>query len=383
MIALPRPAMMTARSAHASTRPVHVNFVIDRLSRAGTETQLLALLAGLDRTKVCPSLTLLDGTDAESQALLPHDCPVRCLGIRSLRSLGTLTKLAALVRFWREQRTDIVQTYFLDSTYVAVPLAKLCGIRRVVRVRNNTGYWLNRPHRLLGKIMGRCASTTLTNSHDGATALRHAEQLPRSRVHVLENGVDLDRFAMVQPPFQTSSIRIGAVANLRPVKNMDGLLRSATALHARFPHVTWAIAGDGEQRASLQAQIDAAGLRACCTLLGSTRDVPSFLASVDIAVLPSHAESMSNALLEYMAAGRTIVATNVGANATLIRHEREGLIVPPHDDAALTQSIGRLLENPTWGRTLADAARQRAAAEYSRATMLQRFEHFYRQLLHS
>ena len=86
---------------------------------------------------------------------------------------------------------------------------------------------------------------------------------------------------------------------------------------------------------------------------------------------------MSNALLEYMAAGRAIVATDVGANSRLIRHEQEGLIVSSGDEAALGGAIRRFLHDPQLARGCALAARTRAASEFSRTAMVRRFEDFY------
>jgi glycosyltransferase involved in cell wall biosynthesis len=91
---------------------------------------------------------------------------------------------------------------------------------------------------------------------------------------------------------------------------------------------------------------------------------------------------MSNALLEYMASGRAIVATNVGANATLVRDGEHGLIVPPRDELALARSIERLLADPRLAVRLGAAARARVEAEYSRDAMRRRFETFYHDLIH-
>jgi hypothetical protein len=84
-------------------RPVRVCFLIDRLTRGGTETQVLALIRALDRRRVEPALVLLDGTDAESRSLEPDDCPVLRLGLRSLRRPTTLSAAATLARFWRSR----------------------------------------------------------------------------------------------------------------------------------------------------------------------------------------------------------------------------------------------------------------------------------------
>jgi L-malate glycosyltransferase len=369
------------RPGRPAPRPVSVCFVIDRLSRAGTEMQLLALLRNLNRTRVRPSLCLLNGTDPESQALLPSGCPTLELGLRSLLRPAAARAAARLAAFWRRHRVNVVQTYFLDSTYFAAPLARLCGVRHVVRVRNNAGYWLTGRHRWLGRLMGRVADVTLTNSEVAREAVVAAEGLPPGRVRVIENGVDGDRFATLHPPDTGGLIvRVGAVANLRPVKNIDGLIRVAADICRNDHRVRFEVAGDGGERPSLECQIRDAGLGGRFILRGPVADVAAFLGTLDVAVLPSHSESMSNALLEYMAGGRAIVATEVGANARLIRHGRDGLIVPPADDAALGRAIRQFLSEPGLARAMGAAARARAAAEFDRAATVGHFEAFLESL---
>jgi L-malate glycosyltransferase len=365
----------------ADRRPVSVCFVIDRLSRAGTETQLLALIRHLDRDRVRPSLCLLNGGTSDTRELMPSGCPALDLRLGRLASPAALIAAGRLAAFWRRNRVDVVQTYFLDSTYFAVPLARLCGIRHVVRVRNNVGYWLTGRHRWLGRHVGRLAGVTLTNSEDARDALIAAERLAPPRVRVFENGVDLDRFpALRRPDTSAAVVRVGAVANLRPVKNIDGLIEAADEVCRADPRVRFEVAGDGPERARLEQQIRVAGLSERFVLRGPVADVPRFLSGLDVAVLPSHSESMSNALLEYMAAGRAIVATDVGANSRLIRPDREGLVVSPSDSAALAGAICGLLHDPELARSLGAAARLRAESEFGRAAMVRRFEAFYESL---
>lgn len=359
-------------------RPVRVCFVIDRLSRAGTETQLLALIRSFDRSRVEPHLCLLDGTDELSRTLSPGDCPVLRLGVRTLAGPAAVAQGLWLANYLRRHRIDVVQTYFLDSTYFGVPVAKLGGVRRVVRVRNNLGYWLTPAHRWLGRLYGRLVDRTLTNSDQGRDALLQSDHLRPNTVDVLENGVDVDRFAGFPPPDTSRPVvRIGAVANLRPVKGLDVLVAAATRMR---PTVRFEVAGDGPQRPELERLIAGAGLGERFRLLGAVADVPAFLATLDIAVLPSRSEGMSNALLESMAAGRAIVATRVGANPRLLGDGEFGLLVEPEDPAALASAIERLLDDPILAARLGAAARKRAVAEFSRDTMRRRFEAYYHRL---
>ena len=181
----------------SNTDPVRVCFMIDRLSRAGTETQLLALLRTLDPQKIQPSLVLLDGEDDLSRALEPANCPVIRLGVRSLMSFGAANAARRLRMFWREQRPDILQLYFLDASYFGAPLAKLFGIPKVVRVQNNLGYWLTGTHRVLGRVLRPFVNVTLTNTPAGKHALIEREGYCPNRVEVLENGVDPARIQAV------------------------------------------------------------------------------------------------------------------------------------------------------------------------------------------
>jgi glycosyltransferase involved in cell wall biosynthesis len=355
--------------------PVRVCFLIDELATAGTETQLLALIRRLDRARVQPYLVLLRGDSPMSQALEPDDCPVLRLGVGSLRDPRTALRAMRFVSFlWRE-RIDVVQAYFPDSSYFGVPAAWLAGVRHRVRTRNNVGHWLTPLHRRLGRALNLLTTATIANCAAAKDALLAAEKPPAESVHVLENGVDLDRFLAI-PPAGERAACVGAVANLRPVKGLDVLIAAAT----RVPGVTFRVAGEGDERGPLQRQIREGGLEGRFHLCGAEKDVPLFLAGLDVAVLASRAEGMSNAVLEYMAAGRPIVATATGATPELIRDGIDGLLVPPGDAAALAGGILRLLNDRVLARRLGESARRRAEERYSRAAMVRRFEEFYTQL---
>jgi glycosyltransferase involved in cell wall biosynthesis len=361
------------------TRPNRVCYLIDGLTRAGTETQLLELIKSLDRRRVQPSLVLLNGDDALSRELTPHDCPVLTLGVNSLHSARALGAGAKLARFWRRERIDLVQTYFLDSTYFGVPLARISGVRRVVRVRNNLGHWLTPKHRALGRVMGRLVDATLTNCEQARTALLNAEGGSPRKVVVLENGVNSIPLAALRRE-QRAPRRIGAVANLRPVKGVAVLVQAAALLARRWPDVTFHVAGEGNQRVNLERLIERQGLSERFVLEGTVADIPKFLNSLDVFVLPSFAEGMSNALLEAMAAGRPIVATDVGANSHVLAKGQCGQLTPAGEPQRLADAIETLLSNPSAAWKLGESARRHVAAHYSREAMVNRFEDFYERL---
>jgi glycosyltransferase involved in cell wall biosynthesis len=371
--------------------PIRVCFLIDELATAGTETQLLALIRHLDRSRVQPYLVLLRGDRPSSRELEPADCPVLRLGVGSLRSVNTALRAMSFVSFlWRE-RIDVVQSYFPDSNYFGVPTAWLAGVPHRVRTRNNIGHWMTRGHRLLGRALNLFATATVANCDAARRALLADERPRRERVYVLENGVDLDRFLALPLPGATpvtdasgsSRAYVGAVANLRHVKGLDVFVRAASMLAERFPEVTFRIAGEGEQRGELEEQTRQLPLTGRFELPGKEADVPGFLKGLDVAVLASRSEGMPNAVLEYMAAGRPVVSTAVGAVPELISDGVHGLLVPPEDAGALAAAIARLLADRGLASRLAESARRRAVERYSRPAMVRRFEEFYTRLVYS
>jgi glycosyltransferase involved in cell wall biosynthesis len=365
----------------APRRPVRVCFLIDELTNAGTETQLLALIRGLDPRRVQPYLCLLRGQSELSRALEPDQCPVARLQVGSLRNPATLIKAWRFAWFLRRENIDILQVYFPDSTYFGVPLAWLARVPRIVRTRNNLGYWMTPWHRGLGRMCNRLTDALVANCDAARETVMNDEGMESERVVVLENGVDLSRFRSSEPRDPTLSRRVGVVANLRPVKGLDTFVRAASILKSAHPNLTFHIAGEGPLRPNLESMARERALGDRIVWEGSVTDIPRFLAGLDVTVLPSRSEGMSNALLEYMAAGKAIVATSVGGNSQLIENGIHGLLVPPDDPDALSAAVGHLLNDSDFANRLGQAARWRVEERFSREAMLRRFESFYVSLI--
>lgn len=372
-----RPAGPVA-TAPAHGRPVRVAFLIDRLAVAGTESQLVALIRRLDRRRVLPLLCLLDGEDELSRSLEP-DCPVLRLGVRGpLARPGVALKMLRLAEFLRRHRVEVLQMYFPDSTYVGAVAGLLAGVPHRVRARNNTGHWMTTAHRRLGRLVGRLLTATVANGEASRRSIIADQGAVPGSVVVLENGVDLERFpeGRAWTPRAGRQL-VGAVANLRAVKGLDVLVEAAARVVVAHPDAAFAVAGEGPERPVLERLIGELDLAGRFDLLGSMTEVPEFLSRLDVAVLSSRAEGMPNAVLEYMAAGRPIVATAVGDTPCLIEDEVHGLLVPPGDPGQLAGAIGRLLADPGLAARLGAAARRRAEERYSREAMVRRFEDFF------
>jgi glycosyltransferase involved in cell wall biosynthesis len=350
-------------SCTSSMKPMRVCFVIDRLSRAGTENQLLLTLKQLDRSLIEPYLCLLDGGDPASQELLPPDCQVLQLGVRRLVSAKAVSQAWRFWQFLRRERIDIVQTYFTDSTRFAAPIAKIAGVKSIFGSRRNIGHWMTPRDARIARFYNRFfIDKIIANSEAARQSAIEQEGIDPERVVVVPNSIDLERFKHI-PPWQPKPAgvprKVGMVGNLRPVKGPDLFIRAAHLVLQEHPDTQFEIAGDGDQ-APYQQLIDELGLTHNVRLLGSVTDVPAFLATLDVAVLPSRAEGLSNALMEYMAAGRPIVATDVGGNGELLDALSEKCCVSCSDHKQIFERINLFLGDRKEAASLAHLAKELA-----------------------
>jgi glycosyltransferase involved in cell wall biosynthesis len=348
-----------AISSHVPTaRPIRVCFVIDRLSRAGTENQLLLMIKQLDRDRITPYLCLLDGDDPMTRELLPEKCPVLQLGVRRLLSVGALRQAFEFWQFLRREKINVVQTYFPDSTRFAAPIAKVAGVNAVFGSRRNIGHWMTPRDVRIARFYNRFfIDRIVANSKAARESVIEQEGIGPDRVVVVPNGIDLNRFKHI-PPWQPKPSgvprKIGMVGNLREVKGPDLFIRAASLVLKDHPETQFEIAGAGDPT-HYQQLINELGITNSVCLRGPVSDVPSFLSTLDVAVLPSRAEGLSNALMEYMAAGRPIVATDVGGNGELICSGENGVLVDV-SAASLAIGISDMLNRPNIAASLSKSS---------------------------
>jgi glycosyltransferase involved in cell wall biosynthesis len=174
---------------------------------------------------------------------------------------------------------------------------------------------------------------------------------------------------------------VGAVSRLAWKKGMRHLLAAVPRLLEVLADLRVIIVGDGPLRSELAAQASALGVEKHIAFLGSRSDALELLSTFDVFVLPSEIEGMSNALLEAMAVGRPVVATDVGGNPEVVVDGETGFVVPPADPDRLAAAILKLLQAPDMAREMGAAGRQRVCEEYRVDVMVRRIENLYDSLL--
>jgi glycosyltransferase involved in cell wall biosynthesis len=277
----------------------------------------------------------------------------------------------------------------LWSNLLGVPAGRLAGVPVVISSRRDLGRhdWYEGKRRIwLRRIQNRC-HCILANATAIRDALISEDGFVPEKLRVIHNGIDVEKFRCtgdrkgVLP--QTGEGRlIVLVGNMHSeVKGHPSLIACASAVIAEFPSTQFVLVGDGGQRGKFEGLVQARGMGASFRFLGRRNDVAEILACCDIAVLPSLAEGLPNALLEYMAAGLPAVVSNVGGNAELVEDGVTGLLVPPRDSSALSNAILKLLRDSSLARRMANHGREFVERNFSFERMVEQVEDLYAELL--
>ena len=311
------------------------------------------------------------------------------LGMRSMWDPRGVRRFASLLR---ETRPDIVHTRTIRADLLGrVARAFGCSV-----INNIVNLYPDDCLVRLGPVAGRgvMAVTIATagavhmfvaNSSAVADNTTHAFRVPRRRVRVILDGIDVDPWAAAVPAdLSAHSIRDGdtvclTVARLHPQKGLTDLVEAASDVLRRRDDVRFVVAGGGPSRGVVEERIRASGLEGRVVLLGERRDVPALLARADLFVLPSRFEGLPTALIEAMAAGRPIVATSVGGNAEVVADGETGWIVPPERPHALAQAITEALDSDLGA--IGRNARRRAVQRFTADTMATAYAGLYEGMM--
>lgn len=352
--------------------------MINSLETGGSERQFAELSRSLDPTAFQLYLGCLQkrGTFLDAEGM-------RHFGLGgSLYRWRSMKSRYRVARFMRSADVAIAHAFDFYTNLMLIPAARLARIPVVIGSQRQLGDLLTPSQYRVQTAMFRWSDGVVCNSRIVGEALVR-DGVPQSKVVIIPNGLPDAAFAETEPAFEKRPgvLRIGMIARMNlKAKNHAVFLAAAARVAAKFPEAEFVLAGDGPLRPELEAQAVQLGLGESVKFLGDRRDVPAILASLDISVLPSASESLSNVILESMAAGVPVVATRVGGNPELV-NERTGLLVAPGDAEALAEGIERLLRDDSVRAQMSRDCRLFARTNFTSKQMRVRHEELYRELL--
>jgi glycosyltransferase involved in cell wall biosynthesis len=295
-----------------------------------------------------------------------------------------------LRRLVRDRAIDLVHAHDYKTDMLALLLTRTDRIGALSTVHGWTGHSMRERmcyYPADKRVLARFPRLIAVSNEIRQELARHGAD--PARITTVLNAIDHRRFrrdparvpaARAALGLAAGDIAIGAVGRLEPQKRFDLLIEAFAAVHATLPRTRLFIVGDGSQRASLQRQVDAAGLTEACTLAGHTADVVPAYHAFDLFVQSSDYEGTPNAVLEAMAFQTPIVATDAGGTAELVRHGEHGRIVPTGRVDRLIDAMQAALLDRSTTRTMADRARARVEGDLSFESRVRRVEAIYTEM---
>ena len=371
---------------------ITILYTITDLSRDGAQRQLLELVKGLDKDRFKPIILPLHSVGA----LVAEFRRVPGIRVISLERNGKYDFIYPIrvFRLLHRMKVDVVQPFLTPATFFGLLPALLCRVPvKIVTERlgpHRTGAGLG--YRLYLKaedVLSRFADWVIPNSEAGRKYLIQRGIDP-SRIIVIYNGINLSRLSAnkegVEQVKQKLGVPlegkvVGVMARLFPQKDHVTFLRAAAIINQTVPDTRFALVGDGPLRSYLENLSQELGLASKTVFFGEQQDVGTYLSTFDVAVLTSEAEGCSNSLLEAMALGKPVVATDVGGNRELVHHGETGLLVPFGNDEAVAGAILSLIRDSEAARAMGRRARENVAGQFSLEKMVQEYQSLYEETL--
>jgi len=303
--------------------------------------------------------------------------------------------LVNLFKIWqwlRGKRIDVLHTYLFGFDFFGIFPARLLKVPLIVSSRREIALWQKGKHLLLVKLGNLFVDRIICCSKAVREWVNKKEKVALQKTCVIRNGVDLSRFQSASDSSKKAEIRkefgiplesplIGTVANLSVEKGYPYLIEAAGIVLREKPEARFLFVGGGPLLEEMKQRAKTDPNSGKIIFTGHRSDIPDLMAAMDVFVLSSLIEGFPNVLLEAMAMGKPVVATETGGIPELIRSGTDGILVPPQNGESLAKAILSYLNNSGMAKNYGENAKNKIAREFSLERMLNQYEEFYQSLL--
>lgn len=362
-----------------------VLLLIRELHLGGSERQMTEIARGLDRSRFEPHVGCFKAEGIRGDDLRAAGVPVTTFPVRSFVSASAVQGAWKLARYIRRHNIRLVHTFDYPLTAFAVPVARLATRAVVVSSQRAHRELLPGIYATLVPKTDRFAHAIVVNCEFLKRHLIDDYDVRAERIRLCYNGIDLEQFHPGASPrpdaLPAGSLVIGVVCALRPEKGLLTLIDAFAKVRPLEPTLKLAIVGSGEMLPRLEARATELGISGACVFQPATQSVADWLRAIDIFVLPSLSEALSNSLMEAMACGCCAVASDVGGNPELIAPGERGLLFERGNAEALAGALRQLIANPPLRKQLAANGARFLRETFSLAASAQRMGAIYTELL--
>ncbi len=309
-------------------------------------------------------------------------------GYKSYKSIRTIPIFGAIfTRFLKQRNITILHSHLVDPITAASLAAFLSGTSHIGTLHDTHTIEEKRSKIRLLQIAALLGTRLITVSKNVERFLQTTAKFPTGTFQTILNGVDVAKFRRAKRQETRDNLQLSSndiificVGRLVDIKGHDVLIEAFSMIKSSSP-VKLLIVGDGPRRQSIENLIAKKKMSADIKVLGLREDVPELLNLSDCFVLSSHSEGLSCSIIEAMAAGLPVVATDVGGNRELVRDGRSGYLIPPNDPMAFAEKLRLLIEDKARRKQFGHISLEIAQEKYSIDTMVTRYVEIYRAMI--
>jgi len=355
---------------------IKILYIIDELGAGGTERRFVQLLKGLENKKFSTK-TILLGDMVHYEEIDNLDTEVIKLKRTISKDPSIYIRLYRICSGWKP---DIIHAWGSMSAVYAGPVAKLLGIKMINAMVSQAPINLSMKLRLRSFFTFPFSDVIQSNSY----AALKAYKVPREKGHVIHNGFDFSRInnLMVKSRIKAelnikSDYIAGMVAGFRHHKDYKTMVLAAKKVLARRKDVSFVFVGDGPELEQIK---EMAEYDPMIIFAGRRNDVESIINIFDIGILSTYGESFSNAIMEYMALSKPVIATEGGGTNELVVNGETGFIIAQKSPDLLAEKIDYLLNDENLRHIMGENGRKRIQKEFNIDKMIRRHMKLYRKL---
>lgn len=358
--------------------PIRIAHLVSTLGVGGQEMVILSLVEHADRRKFDPVVMALHSEGPVADRIRALGIPVETIGHPGMSGPSLVRRLADRLR---ANGIQVLHTHNPAPHQHGAAARMMARTPVLVHTKHGRNNFPTRTRRWAEQLAGRLSDMVVAVSTDSAEVARDVDRVPDHKLRVIRNGISLP--ASLPARRREAGHRSVAVhvARLNRIKDQPTLLRAARIAADRLPGFRLEIIGDGPMRDQLHSLAAELALDDVVTFHGMQGDVRPYLEGGDLFVLPSLSEGVSITLLEAMAAGLPVIATDVGGNREVVVDGETGILIPVGDPAVLADRMIELLSDPERADRMGLAGRRRVEAEFDVVRTVSEYEGIYSELL--
>jgi len=366
---------------------IKVLHLVQGLGIGGLENVVVNLLKGIDSERYQPSVCCYDTLWSVAQSL-NGIINIHFLKRKQGIDYAYPFKLAALLK---REKIQILHLHNSTAFFYGVIAGKITRVPVIIYTEHARDIFPNIKVRIADKILSSFTDKVIVVADYLKKNLIKYEWFNPSKIITIYNGADETKF---NNKYNVDEVKrdlglfgrkkiVGIVARLDPIKNHKCLIKAMQIVVKHYPDTILLVIGDGALRDELKAFARESNLLNNIYFLGTRQDIPQLLAIMDIFVLCSISEGLPMTLLEAMAAGKPIIATNVGGIPEIIEHGINGVLIPPDNPDILADAIKKLIDDTEKAKQMGSMAREKFENNFTLSTMVKNYEEVYESFITS